>query len=138
MTVPEFLEQFRLHDSGFDSIIFRPADHQLFIALDLCNFEQPNYHKGAPEILRGWLQFEGVSLFESEPSISVFRWGSGIDGEIISLALEIPPDESGKSKLRIVGQVMDYAKKKKEVLVMSFYTSRVQWQLRGDVSPSTH
>lgn len=124
MTVREFLSRFRLHDSGVNWIEYRPAAQLLHMAIELCNYDQPDFRDGDPERVVGKLEFLDVRDYAAEPAADAFAWSNKVDGEILRCEL----DTTGETDaLKMVVQVVNYPEKKRDILVLRFRPASVRW-----------
>ena len=55
-------------------------------SIELCNYMQPSYRDGDPEMVTGTIVFSRVSRIESRPSLEGLEWGEDrVDGEILTV-----------------------------------------------------
>ncbi|MDR2493464.1 MAG: hypothetical protein LBD25_08430 [Coriobacteriales bacterium] len=66
--------KYDLHDSLIESVVFNAESKSLEIAIELCNWRQPDYQSGDPEMLCMRIIFEGVEKYEL--SIDDFEFDS--------------------------------------------------------------
>ena len=122
MQLSEFFMRFTLHDSVVLQIALHAGEHKLAFLVELCNYDQPTFTSEQPQMVVRWLIFDGVRSLQSEPLLTNFHWGKGIDGEFVEVGEEI------SGRVKIVVKIDDYTAKTRKVLVLRADTTSVEWR----------
>jgi hypothetical protein len=100
----------------------QPSPDRLAFLVELCNYDQPTFTPGQPEMVTQWLFFEGVRNVQAKPTLTDIRWGKGVDGEFVEVSEENP------GRIKMVLKIDDYAAKSRSMLVLRFDATGVRWE----------
>src|SRR5262245_58442078 len=119
MQLSEFFTRYTLHDSVLRRIV-ATAD-QLWLLVELCNYDQPTFSADQPEMITGWFVFEQVRTLQSEPPLSDISWGKDVDGEVVRV-------EKIAGGAKVVAKTENEATNTEGVLILRFVTDSVTWR----------
>jgi len=68
------LQEYYLHDSLIEEVLYLPAERRVEIRIELCNWLQLGYRESDPETLKVCLVFEGVEDFSLSNEGYVFDY----------------------------------------------------------------
>jgi hypothetical protein len=92
------ISKYYLHDSLVEDIRYLQDEKKLKLEIELCNWRQPSYQDGEPEILKLDFIFTDVTKFEMEPETMLFESDEIL--EISSTITDVFGNEAIKMVLR--------------------------------------
>jgi hypothetical protein len=116
-----------LHDSGVDRVEYSKQERTVRLKMDLCNYDQPGYQEGDPEIVPGTLTFSDVARVESKPELGSLVWVEDqFDGELLQAEplVSASPEEDG---VALLIHTMDYRTHARDVLELRIFGGDVTW-----------
>lgn len=122
MEIAEFFSRFSLHDSVVQQIHLDSQNGTLVFLVELCNYDQPHFLPGDPDMVTRWLLFSGVSEVTSTMPLDKIGWGRDVDGEFVDFVQEA---EGG---LKAVIKIDHYHTKVREVIALRFRSAAVEWR----------
>jgi len=90
--------KYDLHDSLVEGIKYLQDEAKLMLEIELCNWRQPSYQNGEPEMLKILITFTGVRRCEIEPEAISFESDEIL--EVTSIISDIEGSEAIKIVLR--------------------------------------
>lgn len=84
MKLAEVVDRLYLHDSVVQNVIYVPDDGTLVLTIELCNWAQPGYVDGEPEVVTRSLAFSGVTSYRVTPDDGTVRGGQILVARVFS------------------------------------------------------
>jgi len=127
MKPSQIKQSLALHDSGVQSISYAAGEGIVRVRVDLCNYAQPGYREGEPELVPGTLEFTGVSRVEAKPELASFAWAEDqLDGEILEVK-PLPAPAPTEDGVELVIHTMDYRTRARDILLLRIFGGEVKW-----------